>query len=427
MLKVLARFLVLLFGGLSINARAYAFPGGGPAFAAATSINSLGIDLLHITGRTDANALLSPYSIQSALAMTYAGADGSTKTEMARALHLPENQVQASWEIGALQDDLAAVVQRSAEAAARMQRYERTNDPIVLDVANRLFGQQGYDFRPEFLELLKTNFHAPFQAMDFIHNSSPATKTINDWVAGKTNQKIRDLIPEGALDALTRLVLVNAVYFKAPWAEPFPEGGTKPLPFHANGGAPVDVATMLIEKSFGYAKTNGLTIVSVPYSGGEIQFLIILPDDVNGLGKAEAGLTAAQLAAWANLSASEVRLYLPKFKIEPPTLPLGEALQNLGMKSAFNIPRGSANFDRIAPRRPNDYLYISRVFHKTYLDLDEKGTEAAAATAVAMAKASAIMRPAQPVEVRVDHPFIFAIQHRASGACLFLGHLVDPR
>jgi len=246
-------------------------------------------------------------------------------------------------------------------------------------------------------------------------------------VAEQTKQRIRDLIPSGALDHLTRLVLVNALYFKAPWADRFSESATRPLPFHAGGGNPVDVPTMMIQKPFGYAKTNGVTIVTIPYSGRELQFLIILPDDMNGLAKVEAALTTEQLAGWANVPSAEVRLYLPKFKIEPPTLPLGEALQTLGMTTAFDKPLGSANFDRMAPRRPDDYLHISRVFHKTFMSVDEKGTEAAAATMVAMVGRSAIMRPPEPIEVKVDHPFIFAIQHRASGACLFLGHVANPR
>jgi serpin B len=128
-----------------------------------------------------------------------------------------------------------------------------------------------------------------------------------------------------------------------------------------------------------------------------------------------------------SLTAQTVDLSLPKFKMEPPTLPLGDALQKLGMKTAFDVPSGSANFDKMAPRRSYDYLYISKVLHKTFISVDEKGTEAAAATAVAMVWFSAAPRPTKPVEVKVDHPFLFAIQHRASGACLFLGHVVDPR
>lgn len=427
MLKFLALFLVIALIALPLTAHAFSLPMSGP-FSASSAINSVGIDLLHATASTNANSLISPYSIELALVMAYAGADSSTRDEMTRVLHLSGTAAEVNQGFASLQRDMDTLVQQSATQAAQMEKYGRRNDAVTLDVANRLFGQQGYDFRPAFLELLKTNYDAPFDPLDFIKNAPEATKVINDWVAEKTQQKIRNLIPEGALNDLTRLVLANAVYFKAPWADPFSPSATAPLPFHAGGGPPVNVPTMTIQKSFGYSKANGLTILTLPYSGREIQFLIILPDDMNGLGKAEAGLTAAQLSSWANLPAREVKLYLPKFKIQPPTLPLAEALQTLGMKHAFDIPRGSANFDSIAPRRPpNDYLYISRVFHKTFLDLDEKGTEAAAATAVVMATRAVMMRPEAPVEVKVDHPFIFAIQHRPSGTCLFLGHLTDPR
>jgi serpin B len=394
----------------------------------AVAINAIGVDLLHQTGSADANALLSPYSIESALSMAYAGADGATRDEMARVLHLQGDGVQVAKEFAALRGGIDGLVQRSVEQSNRIKKFGGSEDPITLDVANRLFGQRGYDFRPAFLELVGTNYDAPLQAMDFIHDAAGATKTINDWVEQKTNQRIRDLIPNGALDRLTRLVLVNAVYLKAAWANRFVKSATKPLPFHVSGGAGVDVPTMSIQKLFGYAKTNGVTVVSLPYSGGELQFLIILPDDVNGLTKVEAELTADELGAWATLPSREVKLYLPRFKIEPPTLPLGDALQKLGMATAFDNPRGSANFDRMAPRRPpNDYLYISKVLHKGFLSVDEKGTEAAAATAVVMVRPTVLMRPIEPLEVKVDRPFLFAVQHRASGACLFLGHVVDPR
>jgi serpin B len=428
MLKFLPVIAVLLTIGLTMCAQAFAAGAPSPGQMAADAINSLGIDLIHTTARANANALISPYSVETALVMTYAGADGQTRAEMQRVLHLSDDDAQTHRSFAALQRGLDAVVQQSAERAARMKSYGGTNDTITLAVANRLFGQQGYDFRPAFLDLLKTNYDAPFQPMDFLHDAPGATKTINDWVAEQTHQRIQNLIPNGALDAMARLVLANAVYFKAPWEYPFSESATAPQPFHANGGDAANVPTMSIQKSFGYAKENGLTIVSLPYNGGDLQFLIILPDDVNGLAKAEANLKSSQLAEWSKLPARDVKLFLPKFKIAPPTLPLGEALQTLGMTTAFDKPRGSANFDRMAPRRPpNDYLYISRVLHKTFLDLDEKGTEAAAATAVVMMGRSVMMQRPQPVEVRVDHPFLFAIQHRESGACLFLGHVPDPR
>jgi serpin B len=398
-----------------------------PASSKATrAINAIGIDLLHATSRSDQNALLSPYSIETALAMTYAGADGSTREEMARVLHLNADTTQVAGAFSELQAQLDSLVRDSVRESDRMKQYGQTNDPMVLDVANRLFGEQHYTFRPEFLDLLKTKFNAPLESVDFRNNSAAATKTINDWVAQKTKDRIQDLVPNGALNRRTGLVLVNALYLKAPWAEAFSERATQPLPFYVRGAEARNVPTMSIQKPFGYTRTNGATVVSVPYKGNQLQMLIILPDETNGLAGVEAGLTAEQLASWAALPNQSVKLFLPKFKMQPPTLPLGNALQKLGMKSAFDIPPGSANFDRMAPRRPDDYLAISDVFHKTFISVDEKGTEAAAATAVAMMRSSAMMRPLDPVEVKVDHPFLFAIQHRASGACLFLGHLVDP-
>ena len=342
MLKFLPILVVLVAIAFTMSVQAFASGVQSPGQTAADAINSLGIDLMHTTARANANALISPYSIATALVMTYAGADGQTREEMKRVLHLTDEDGETHRNFAALQQDLEVVVQHSAENAAKMKVYGRTNDAITLAVANRLFGQQGYDFRPAFLDLLKTNYHAPFEAMDFVHNAPTAIKTINDWVAEQTRQRIQNLIPAGALDAATRLVLVNALYFKAPWENPFPTSATTPQPFHANGGSAVNVPTMSIRKSFGYAKQNGLTIVSLPYSGGEIQFLIILPDDTNGLGKAEADLKSSQLAEWARLPAQQVKLFLPKFKIQPPTLPLGEALQTLGMTTAFDKPRGSA-------------------------------------------------------------------------------------
>jgi serpin B len=178
---------------------------------------------------------------------------------------------------------------------------------------------------------------------------------------------------------------------------------------------------------FGYTKGDGFTAVSLPYSGGELQFVILLPDEVNGLRGLESKLSAGSIAQCAKLEVHDVDLSMPKFKFEPPTIPLSEKLQALGMKSAFDQPRGSANFDKIAPRRSNDYLALSEVFHKTFIAVDEKGTEAAAATAAVMNEVTAIVPKHKPIEVKVDRPFIYAIQHVPSGACLFIGRVTDPR
>jgi serpin B len=179
--------------------------------------------------------------------------------------------------------------------------------------------------------------------------------------------------------------------------------------------------------TYGYAKESGYAVVQLPYEGGVLSFLILLPEARDGLADLEKKLTAELFAKMAKIPKREVELHLPKFRIEPPTVPLGDVLQQLGMKTAFDQPTGKANFDRMAPRKPDQYLYISEVFHKAYLVLDEKGTEAAAATAVAMAPAAAVAPREVPPVVRVDHPFVFAIQHVPSGTCLFLGRVTDPR
>jgi len=398
-----------------------------PTATAATAINALGIDLLQKAGKPGANALLSPFSIQSALAMTYAGAEGDTRAEMAKVLHYPGDDAEVHRSFAALRKSLDDVMQRSVQDAEQLQKQGGKMNPITLSVANRLFGQSGYAFRKPFLTLVQDSYGAPFEPLDFIRNPSGATKHINNWVEAQTQQRIRDLIPDGALNDATRLVLVNAIYLKAPWAAEFSVSATKPQTFHLAANNLISLPMMSAKRSLGYARRDGCTVLTIPYRGGELQLLILLPDKVDGLADLEKKLAERLLSECAKLGRQEVILYLPKFKIEPPAMSLGGELQTLGMTTAFDQPRGSANFDRIAPRSDNDYLSISEVIHKTFLNLDEKGTEAAAATAVLMFTNSAVRVQPKPIEVRVDHPFLFAIQHCASGACLFLGHVSDPR
>ena len=420
-------FLILHVFGALIAAMAY---GATESDLAATSTNQLAVDLHRQLVTGDENLCVSPYSIESALAMTFAGADGQTRTEMARVLHFPGDGGAVPASFASLQHSLEDMSKKTVTIAERLKKTGGSSEPIALAIANRLFAQKGYEFRDSFLALVKQNFGAAFEPLDFVADASGATQHINQWIAGQTRDRIRDLIPAGALDETTRLVLANAIYLKAPWADPFSEGGTKQEPFHIRGNTPVDVPMMRQEnKHFGYAKREGFTAVSLPYFGEELQFLVLVPDKVNGLSALEAKLTAEMLAQCAKLEERDVDLHLPKFKFEPPTIALAEKFEALGMKTAFNHPAGSANFDRIAPRKPNEYLYISQIFHKTFIAVDEKGTEAAAATAVAMMAASALRpnTPPPPIEVKVDRPFLYAIQHIPSGVCLFLGRATDPR
>ncbi len=419
------RFLILhVFGALLV-----AMANGATNFElAAKATNELAVDLHRQLARGDENLCISPYSIENALAMTFAGADGETRTEMARVLHFgTESDVPASF--AALQHSLEGMSAKTAELAKQSKKFGGPSEPITLNIANRLFAQKGYAFREAFLSLVKQNFGGAFEPLDFVANPAAATQHINKWVADQTHDRIRDLIPGGALDKTTRLVLANALYLKAPWANEFSENVTQPEPFHVHGSASVDVPMMRkTDKRFGYAKRDGYTAVSLPYAGDDLQFVVLLPDDVNGLRALESKLTSDVLAGCAKLERREVDLRLPKFKLEPPTIVLAEKFEALGMKTAFDKPQGSANFDKMAPRTPRDYLYISQIFHKTFIAVDEKGTEAAAATAVAMLAGSALRSPPPPpIEVKIDRPFIYAIQHVPSGVCLFLGRVTDPR
>jgi serpin B len=393
---------------------------------ASKATNELAVDLHRQLATGDENLCISPYSIESALTMTFAGADGETRTEMARVLHLTNDRaVPGSFAL--LQNSLEAMSAKTAEQVKQSKQSGGPSEPITLNIANRLFAQKGYAFRLPFLTLLTHNYGAAFEPLDFIADAGAATEHINKWVADQTRDRIRDLIPKGALDKTTRLVLANALYLKAPWASEFSEKATKPEPFHIRGGAPVDVPMMRkTDKHFGYAKRDGYTVVSLPYVGNDLQLLVFLPAEVNGLRTVESKFSGETLASCAKLDTRDVDLHLPKFKLAPPTLALAEKFEALGMKTAFDKPQGSANFDKMAPRTPKDYLFISQIFHKTFIAVDEKGTEAAAATAVAMMAGSALMSP-PPIEVKVDRPFAYAIQHVPSGVCLFLGRVTDPR
>jgi serpin B len=401
--KAIPLFCALLLAGLLSAA-------GQTSSPTAAAINALGLDLVRQgSGGRAANGVWSPYSIQLGLAMTYAGAAGKTRAEMGRVLHYGEGDMS-----------------RALAALNRQIVPKEMKSPIQFEIANRLFGQKGFEFRPEFLSFVRKNYGAPVEELDFRANPANAAREINHWVARQTHDRIRDLIPPSALTPLTRLVLANAIYFKAPWQDEFNARVTEPQIFHSASGGASKVPTMMRAGQIGYAKQRGFRAIALPYQGAELQFLILLPDKADGLPGLEAKLTPELLAECANLPASQVQLWLPKFKLEPPSSNLKALFLALGMTQAFDVPQGSANFDGMVDGNSANALCISDIFHQAFLSIDEKGTEAAAATAVVMVL-EASMRPSKPVEVRVDHPFFFAVQHKTSGACLFLGRVTDLR
>jgi serpin B len=398
-------------------------------FAAATAANQVGLTLHRELARTrpGENLILSPYSLESSLALAYAGAAGTTREEMARVLALPADNAPLQAGFAALRDALQRVATNSQVLAAARTRSGAPTDPIEWQAANRLFAERDFEFREPFFALMREGFAAPLELLDFRFNFEPARLQINAWVEEQTRQKIRNLLPAGSLTDLTRLVLVNALYLKAPWATAFEKAVTAPRPFRLSSGATRNVPTMRRTGFLRYAAEDGFKVAALDYLGGELQFVIILPDEGRTLEATASQLTTAHLARWASsfVGFTELSLSLPKFKVEGSSLALKAPLVALGIPTAFDLPRGSANFDGIAPRRPDSYLAISNVYHQTFFAIDEEGTEAAAATGTVMVEPVSARPP--PLEFRVDRPFLFALQHRASGTCLFFGSVHDPQ
>jgi serpin B len=358
--------------------------------------------------------------------MVYAGADGETREQMARTLHFEGDEKELHDGVSALAADLNELARVSQLQIAKSERRGGPNTPIEITTANRLFGQEGQDFEAPFVDLLAERYQARLMRVDFLHQREKARDEINQWVERQTQGRISDLIPAGALDEQTRLVLTNAIFMKAPWAEEFqPEPDQ---PFFINSEEEIRVDGMQRRGTLGFAEITNASMITIPYHGGGLQFLLILPKLGVDLHVVESGLNAGQLRQAARLDQREIILHMPKFKLSPGRVMLSSHLKQMGMPSAFDQPVGSANFSRMAIRKPDDYLFIGEVVHQAFIDVNCHGTEAAAATAVLMMRSLSV-RPSEesPLEIRIDRPFLFAVQHVASGTCLFLGRLVDPR
>lgn len=352
------------------------------------------------------NVFFSPYSISAALAMTYGGGRGNTAAEMEQALHF----------------DLGPVDTHSAfrELQIRLETLE-SEGALRLTIANSLWPQKGYPFLPEYLNVIKSGYGAEITPLDFQGDTEGARSTINRWVEENTRSKIKNLIARGALDPLTRLVLVNAIYFKGSWASPFKPGQTAPADFFVTPETPVLAPLMVQTRKFPYAEFDDCQVVKLPYTGNGLSMLVVLPREKAGLAALEAQLSPEKLTDWrAALAEREVRVCLPKFKLTWGAIRLNAFLQALGMADAFSDAR--ADFSGMDGQR--NWLYIGLVLHKAFVEVNEEGTEAAAATAV-VTKARAV-RPIPPPEFRADHPFLFLIQEEETGAILFLGRMADP-
>ncbi len=351
------------------------------------------------------NLFFSPYSISTALAMTYAGARGQTQAQMAKVLCFPAiasdaNEAKFHTAFGQIINDI--------NARGGKGEYE-------LMVANALWGQKGYKFLNEYLALIETDYGGGFNRVDFINATEDARQTINKWVEKKTNDKIKDLIGPDVLDGLTRLVLTDAVYFKGKWANQFKKEQTKNGPFILLDGQKIDVPMMKQTKEFGYTEVDDLQVLEMPYVKDELSMIILLPTKIDGLPDLERKLNYQNLSKWlAKMYAPTVDVSIPRFKMTQP-FRLDETLQSMGMKNAFG-----RNADFSGMNGTTD-LFISSVIHKAYVDVNEEGTEAAAATEVEMT----LSIEQNPV-FKADHPFIFLIRANKSGSILFIGRVMNP-
>ncbi len=375
---------------------------------AATAVNAFGFDFYRaLLAQPGSNVVISPASVAIALAMARAGARGETAAEMDAVLRsLGTDQGAAG--INALDQALS---RRSGTYTARDGRgYD-----LTLTIANAPFAQRDEAWQQPFLDALAQRFGAGLRLVDYRADTEGARRQINTWVDEQTHQRIPELIVPDVLDQLTRLVLVNAIYLKAPWAQPFDPAVTKPGTFTRLDGTTVDVPMMAIGDSFAYAEGPGWRAVELPYVGEQIAMTIIVPDNLTDYqGTLDADSFAQVTAA---LSSREVELTMPRFAAETKAS-LASVLEELGMPLAFDPDQ--ADFSGMTTQEP---LYISDVIHQANITVDEKGTEAAAATAVVMEAGAA---PTEPVHMNVDRPFIFALRDLQTGAILFLGQIVDP-
>jgi serpin B len=368
------------------------------------AMNAFTADSYKQLARGDANLILSPFNIATALSMALAGAGGQTAEEIQSVLHVHYDSTYDAA-LGALLADLTT--------AGNTKGNE-------LEAANGLWVQKGFPIQAAFSNTLANNYHAPLTPLDFIANPEPARAQINRWTEEHTKERIKNLLPAGSLNAQTRLVLTSAIYFYGKWQAPFVPSRTQPAPFTLTSGATTEASFMNQTARFGYTETPSAQILEMRYAYTGIAFDVLLPKTPGGLPNLGKSLTFTNLSGWlGELTTRNVEVSLPKFRAESE-FSLREALSAMGMPAAFT---GKADFSGIDPKRG---LAISEVVHKAFVDVSEQGTEAAAATGITM-QASAMRMPEQTIVFRADHPFIFLIRDTHTGVILFIGHLVNPR
>jgi serpin B len=372
----------------------------------ARASNAFGFELWQRVRAGGGNLAISPASISSALAMTWGGARGDTASEMKQTLRIDVDAEVAMTGWGQLTTAL------------------QSKPKLTLRIANRLFGEKSYRFEDAYLAKTKAAYGAALEPIDFAKSPEPSRAHINAWVEQQTENRIKNLLPPRSIDADTRLVLVNAIYFLANWQAQFEKRQTSQQHFKLAPGKNKPAMLMTRRGSYRIVRADDMAMLELPYVDGNTAMLVVLPDQIDGLDQIETRLNDERLSAWtSSLVGEELLVTLPRFKIDlPSAMDLAHPLKSSGMNAAFDLAR--ADFTGIAnPPSAADRLVIGAVFHKAFVKVDEQGTEAAAATAISIPRGG---RPRPTPEFRADHPFLFLIVDKTSGLVLFIGRVVDP-
>ena len=380
----------------------------------ASDNGNFAFDLYSALSDGEDNLFFSPFSISQVLAMAYAGARGETERQMAETLRygLPQNKLHPAF------NALDCTLRSRGEDPSRSTGPDEEDTSFRLNIANAVWGQEGFEFQGEFLDILAENYGGEMRPLNFVAEPEESRTTINDWVAKETEDKIKNLFPQGTINSQNRLVLTNAIYFNATWLWPFNPGDTIERSFRLLDGSEMEVPMMTESnhRIFSYAQGGGFQAVEIPYYTNETSMIALLPDEGKFEGF-ENSLSAGILdQVLKELEIRNITLTMPRFEYES-AFALEETLAKMGMPDAFS---GAADFSGITGARD---LWISSVVHKAFVSLDEKGTEAAAATGVVMPTSGP---GEEPIMVTLDRPFIFLIQDRPTGAILFLGRVMDP-
>ncbi|XP_069047022.1 serpin B6-like isoform X1 [Lepisosteus oculatus] len=390
------------------------------------------------------NVFFSPLSISSALAMVYLGARGNTATEMAQVLRFVKSEMtKADGHLHLQQQTQNVQVPKFLQKQKKTAHFSKAGDdlhvgfskliselnkagaPYKLSMANRLYGEKSFNFVEQYIAETRKHYHAELESVDFITGAEAARQNINAWVEKQTQEKIKNLLAEGTIDTMTRLVLVNAIYFKGNWEKKFNEAATREAQFKLNKNETKPVQMMYLKAKFGltFIPEVSCQILELPYLGKELSMLIMLPsaieDNSTGLEKLERELTYGKLMEWTKpdmMDVEEVEVSLPKFKFEE-TYDLKEVLKSMGMVDAFD--RGRSDFSGMSS---GSELFLSKVVHKSFVEVNEEGTEAAAATAAIMMMRCAMIS----ARFTANHPFLFFIRHNKSQNILFYGRFCSP-